>query len=387
MRVAYFGLVAALVAGIAAGVTPGTDLYVPAVGHGLGVIVDGVQAHWQADLWIFNPSTTHPATVNIYLLIRGQANPSPDVRSITVAPGQTSYLPDLVLNTFGNNNAFGGLRITSNVPVVATGRSYDANVTVVNKPLGSAGQFFSATPAALAIGPGDSTDIVGLDQDDFQVFGAWRSNLALVETTGNPVDLTVQRVDSDGTGMGSIPYHLDGRMVSQINYVLTAIVNTPGSNQRVRVRVTGGTGAVVVAASRINNNSGDPSTVEMVGQGRAGTYLCELNKTKYPTPLSFTVAGGAVTAIGSTIVFTNEDVAGCDAWLDALTGPLPQAVFYDDTGAFSFSVSNADRTVTVQVNATISVTGAVTGNATVTLAGAGSCSGTKTWSLVGARTQ
>src|SRR5208337_3137487 len=131
------------------------------------------------------------------------------------------YLPDIVFNTFGLDNTYGGLRITSsNVPVVATGRSYDANVTVVNKPLGSAGQFFSATPAAVAIGPGDSTDIIGLDQDDFQAFGTWRSNLALVETTGNPVDLTVQRFDSDGTVLGSIPYHLDGWMVSQINYVL-----------------------------------------------------------------------------------------------------------------------------------------------------------------------
>ena len=393
MRIAYLGLVAALVAGVAAGVTPGTDLYVPAVGHGLGVIVDGVQAHWQADVWIFNPSTGQIANVNIYFLLRGQANPNPQSQTITVNPGQTVYLPDIVLGTFGNSNAFGGLRITSNVPVVATGRSYDANVTVVNKPPGSAGQFFSATPASSAMGLGDSTDIVGLDQDDFQSFGDWRSNLALVETTGHPVDLTLERVNGDGSVVGSIPYHLDGYMVSQLNYALTSIVNTPGTNQRVRVSVTGGTGAVVVAASRINNNSGDPSTVEMVGQGRAGDYVCRIEKTNFPAPLKFSVGNGAVTALDTTIVFTDEDAGpSCTGGeLLRFSGSLPQPVFYDANGSFSFSVSNTDGsgiTVAVQVNGTISVTGAVSGSVTTTLSGTGAdhCDGSKTWPLVGTRT-
>jgi len=385
-------LVAILVAGSAAAVTPGTDLYVPAVGHGLGVIVDGVQAHWQADLWVFNPSGSTTASVNIYLLLRGQANPNPAVATVSVAPGATTYLPDIVLNTFGQDNTYGGLHITSNVPVVATGSSYDANVTVVNKPLGSAGQFFSATPAAMAIGLGDSTDIIGLDQDDFQAFGQWRSNLALVETTGNPVDLTVERYDSDGTLLGSIPYNLDGWMVNQINYVLTSIVNTPGTDQRVRVSVTGGTGAVVVAGSRINNNSGDPSTVEMVGQGRAGSYLCEVDKTSYPTPLTFTVSQGAVTAFDTTILFTNQDAGpSCVGELLRFAGPL-QPVYYDANGSFSFSVSNSNVNgigVTLQVNATISVTGGVTGTTTTTLSGTGSdqCDGTETWPLAGMKTQ
>jgi hypothetical protein len=392
LRRVAVGLAAALLAVGAGAVTPGTDLYVPAVGHGLGVTVNGVQAHWQADLWVFNPSTSQTATVNIYLLLRGQANPNPDVRTITVDPGETRYLPDIVLATFGDDNTYGGLRITANVPVVVTGRSYDANVTVVNKTQGTAGQFFSATPAAAALGPGDSTDIVGLDQDDFQGFGTWRSNLAFVETTGNPVDLTLERIDSDGTVLGTLAYHLDGRMVNQINYVLTSIVNTPGSNQRVRVSVTGGTGAVIVTASRIDNRSGDPATVEMIGQGRPGSYLCLVEKDAYPTPLSFTVADGAVTALDATILFTDEDAgAACIGELLRLSGPLPQPIFYGPDGSLSFSVSSSDFgiSVTLQVNATISVTRAVTGSVTTTLSGTGSdgCDATKTWPIIGARTE
>ena len=137
---------------------------------------------------------------------------------------------------------------------------------VTGKGQGTAGQFFSGVPADLAIGLGDATDVIGLDQDGFQTSGNWRSNLAFVETTGNPVDLTISRIDSNGTVLGSISQHLDGREVYQINYALTAIVNTTGTNQRIRVAVTGGSGRVITNASRVDNLTGDPATIEMLGE-------------------------------------------------------------------------------------------------------------------------
>ena len=93
----------------------------------------------------------------------------------------------------------------------------------------------------------------------------------------------------------------------------------------------------------------------------------------------------------ATVIFTDEDVASCTGGeLLLLSGPLPQPVFYDETGAFSFVVSNPNVGgvgVSLQVNATIGVTGQVSGSATTTLTGAGNCSGTKTWPLVGAKKQ
>jgi hypothetical protein len=380
-----------MLAGSVFATVPGVELYVPAVGHGLGQIVNGVQAWWRGDVWIFNPSTTQPATVDIFLLLRNQGNPNPTTRRITVNPGETRYLPDVVGTTFGLDNTFGGLRITSTIPVVVSGTSYDANVNVVAKGQGTAGQFFSGIPASFAIGLGDDTDVVGLDQDGFQTSGTWRSNLAFVETTGNPADLTIQRVNSNGTVLGSIPYHLEGYQVSQINYVITSIVNTTGTNQRIHVAVTGGTGRVIANASRVDNRTGDPATIEMVGGGRDGTYVCKVDKGNYDTPITLTVAGGTVMALDATIVFTDEDVASCSGGeLLQLTGPLPQPVFYDETGAFSFVVTNPNIGgvgVSLQVNGAISVRGQVSGTVTTTLTGAGACSGSKTWPLVGAKTQ
>jgi len=388
MRKAFLALSLVLFSGSVFATVPGMDLYVPAVGHGLGQTVNGVQAWWRGDVWIFNPSTTQAATVSIYLLLRNQANPNPAVRTITVNPGETRYLPDVVFNNFGLDNTYGGLRIVSSLPVEVSGRSYDANVSVVGKGQGTAGQFFSGVPADLAIGLGDTTDVIGLDQDGFQTSGNWRSNLALVETTGNPVDLTVSRIDANGTVLGSISQHLDGREVYQINYVVTAIVNTTGTNQRIRVAVTGGSGSVITNASRVDNRTGDPATIEMLGEGREGTYVCLQDKASYDTPVTLTVADGAITAVNATILFTAEDVATCGGWALVLSGPLPQPVYYDEGGAFTFSLSNPNVGgvgVSLQVNGTIDLRGEVTGTATTTLSGAGTCSGTKSWPLVGAK--
>jgi len=392
MRKTFAVLFLMMVAGSAFATVPGMDLYVPAVGHGLGAVSGGVQAWWRGDVWIFNPSTTQPATVDIFLLLRNQGNPNPAVRRITVNARETRYLPDIVFNTFGLDNTFGALRIVSSIPVVVSGRSYDANVTVVGKGQGSAGQFFSGVPAALAIGLGDATDIVGLDQDGFQTSGTWRSNLAFVETTGNPVDLTISRIDSNGTQLGSIGYHLEGRQVSQINYVITSIVNTTGTNQRIRVAVTGGTGRIIANASRLDNRTGDPATIEMVGGGREGTYVCKVDKTTYDTPITLTVAGGAVTALDATIVFTDEDVAACGdaAELVGLSVPLSQPVYYDETGAFAFVVTDPNVGgigISLQLSGTITVTGQVSGTATTTLTGAGTCTGSKAWAFEGAKLQ
>jgi hypothetical protein len=329
-----------LFAGLAGATVPGTDLYVPAVGHGTGAVSGGVAALWRGDVWIFNPSTTQSATVSIYMLLRNQGNPNPAVRTITVNPGETRYLPDVVYNTFGLDNTYGGLRVISTIPVVVSGRSYDANVTVTGKAQGTAGQFFSGVPADLAIGLGDSTDIIGLDQDNYQTTGLWRSNLAFVETTGYPVDLTVSRIDSNGTVLGSIAQHLEGRQVSQINYVITAIVNTYGSNQRIRVAVTGGSGRVITNASRMDNRTGDPATIESVMVYRVGRFegvvMDASSGTYVDGGIQLQISGGALTNYYGLagILCTNGDLWTLDFSPNAGT-----TVTINADGTFATSVS------------------------------------------------
>ncbi len=395
MKQALVTLFCLLLAGSSVAVMPGTDLFVPAVAHAQGF--GGAQ--WRADLWILNPSTSQTATVTVYLLLR-QPNPTPTFQQSTIGPGETSYFKDVVgSGLFQQSDASGGLRITSTIPVVATAESYDANITT-SKGTGSSGQFFGGVPAALAVGNGDATDLIGLDQDASADTGNFRSNLALVETTGggNTVSFVLDRLNGDGTLVGS--WACDGTNsacaplgpweVRQLNLVLSDFVPPTGANQRIRIRVTGGTGRLIAAASRIDNVTGDPSTIEMSGGGRVGTYVCKLARSDYETPLTLTVDQGAVTALDATILFTDVDVSSCAGQVLRLSGPLQQPAYYDDDGGFGFVVSNPNvggAGVTLSVSGTISVTGLVSGNASVTISGVAGCNGTKGWPFTGAKLQ
>jgi hypothetical protein len=377
------------VGGAALALDPGTDLFVPSVGHGQGQEINGVRAQWRADLWVFNPNS-QAATVDIFLLLRNQANENPDSRRVTVNPGEVRFLPDIILGQFGRDNTYGALRVTSNHPVFVTGSSYDANVKVDAKQrdVGTAGQFFSGVPATQAIGVGELADIVGLDQDGQQTAGIWRSNLALVETTGHSATLNIERLDGAGQSLGMIPVSLRPHEARQLDLVLTTINSTPGSNQRVRVKVMAGPGRVVTAASHIDNRTGDPSTVEMAGGGSDGAYLCKVDKTSYDTPITLQIANGTITHLEATIVVTDEDAgSACTGGeLLRLEQTLNPAVALED-GTFSVSVggSAGGTTVTLQLEGSVDGYGGIGGQVTTTLSGSPTCSGSKTWPLVGAR--
>ena len=388
MRKIALALACLVAAGTGLAVTPGTDLFVPAVAHGTGFN----QAQWRADLWIFNPSTSQAATVTVFLLLR-QPNPTPASQVVTVNPGETRYFQDVVgSGLFQQSNASGGLRLTSTVPVLVTAESYNSNVTT-SLGTGTSGQFFGGVPASLAVGVNDATDLIGLDQDGADTSGKFRSNLAIVETTGAVADLVLDRYDSDGTLLGS--YACDGTNaacpplgaweVRQLNLVLANFTPAIGTNQRIRLRVTGGTGRVIAAGSRVDNATTDPSTIEMSGGGRTGTYLCKLARIDYETPLSLTVDQGAITALDATILFTDVDVPTCDGQVMRLTGALQQPVVYDEQGGFGLTVGDSGLGVTLQLAGTITTTGTVAGSATVTLTGVSGCNGSKTWPFSGVK--
>jgi hypothetical protein len=145
-------------------------------------------------------------------------------------------------------------------------------------------------------------------------------------------------VDSNGTQLGSIGYHLEGRQVSQINYVITSIVNTTGTNQRIRVAVTGGTGRVIANASRLDNRTGDPATIESVMvymSGRfEGVVLDSSNSSR--------VDGGLQLQISSSALTNYSGVAGIPCGDFSYTtdfSPTSGSVTINPNGTFSTSVS------------------------------------------------
>src|SRR5664280_3191525 len=304
MKKVLMTLCFAIVAAAAFAVAPATDQYVPAVAHSDGF--GGAQ--WRADLWIYNPSATQVATAWVYLLLR-QPNVNPLFQQVTVNPGDTLYFKDVIgAGMFKQSNAAGGLHILSSIPVLVTAESYNANVTT-SKGQGTSGGFFGGVPASLGVGAGETTSVIGLDQDVSGITQGFHSNLALVETTGgsNTVNFVLDRIDSNGNLVGS--WACDGSNsacaplgpweVRQFDLVLQNFSPTFGGNQRIRIRVTGGSGALIAAGSRIDNTTGDPSTIDMWAFPRTGRFegivLDVATGTAVDGGLQLVIGGGALT--------------------------------------------------------------------------------------------
>ena len=355
----------AMMAGSAFAAVPATDQYLPALGHALGAAdVNGVRPWWRGDVWIFNPSATQSASVTIYLLLR-QANPNPTSQVITVAPGDTRYLPDVILGTFNADNTFAGLRFVSAIPVLVTAESYDANVTVVNKAQGTAGQFFAGVPANIALGVGDSTDMPGFDQDAAGTSGLFRSNLAVVETTGNTVNYNVQIYNSAGNLVGTKGYSLGARQVGQINTVITDVTGGTGTNERVHIAVTGGTGRMIAVGSRIDNRTGDPSTIDMISIHNWGIF----------EGVVFDAVTGTVVDGGMQLMISNQVLTNYNAVAGIPCG----------TGASAFSYTGDVSPDGGSSNVTIGANGTFTTSVSEPYSDGVSTIFTTTWTLNGTR--
>ena len=266
MRKLVLVLVMLAIAGAVLALPPAKESFVLSAGQGTG----SGTAQWRTDVWIYNPSTTQKATVDIFYLPRtsgSAANTSPTSRRVEVNAGATRELLQILATNFGLTGAnFGALRFLSDVDVVVTGRIYDANVKIQGQTnAGTAGQFFPGLASGLAIASGQFTDIVGLQQDT-----ASRSNLAFVEVTGNGANLKLERINDSGVVQATITDAIGAYGARQINKVLESLQGAATTNQRVRVTVTGGSGKVLVAASRLDQITNDPYTIEMTTTAGVG---------------------------------------------------------------------------------------------------------------------
>ena len=372
-------LVAALAAPVMA-VTPATDLYLPSVGHAQGACPGGVCSQWRSDVWIYNPSTSQSVTVTVAFLRRDTENTSPATQSVVVAPGEVKELADIIFGLFNLDGVYGALRFTAASEVVVTGRIYDANVQT-NKGTGTAGQFFAGMPAQLAIGNGEATKIIGLAQDTGNV---WRTNFGFVETSGNSATVEVKRLDATGGVLATKSYSLRAREARQ--FAITDIGGALGTNQQVQATVTGGSGRVIAFASRLDNRTGDPSTVEMVTKAVSASKATGRFDGVVLTSDALLIDGGVELDIDSTGVTGFAGISGLPCGADnyvvdfstTSASPIPIAGDGSFTGSVSIEYKDGS-TVFFTINWTLSgalADGVLNGTLrSVTSGGAGSWSG------------
>jgi hypothetical protein len=261
----------------------GTDVYIASAGQGEG----SGGSQWRTTLWMHNQSGA-AANCEVHLLWRDQANPNPQVYPLMVSAGEVRRVEDVFPTLFGVDG-FGALRVVCTEEVVVNSRIYNQ---VGSSQANTQGQFFSGVPSSFAIGIGESTDILGVNQASD---GDFRYNLGFVEVAGQTVDLKVELFRGDGTLLGTKYYSLHGREAKQVNVSNIGAGSKPCSNGRLHFTVNGGNGRVLVFGSSIASVSTDPSTFEMSMKAETSSSSGDITAVNAGAGLEGGGTSGAVT--------------------------------------------------------------------------------------------
>lgn len=251
-----------------------TSAIIPSVGH-----IPGLSSLWQSDIRLTN---TLSDMVRYQLTFTPSAGTSGSVKqtTVTVEPGGTTALDDIIRNWFGigslGDSAMGALEIkpldqpsgNSKVSVVASSRTYNQSSN------GTLGQYVPAIPFASFIGKsaGNVPNVMTLQQ--ISQSAQFRTNVGVVEGAGKPANVLLSIFDKSGTKLKDVPLQLAAGEQRQLNALLAANDITLDDG-RIEVKVTDGEGKVTAYASVVDNNTQDPLLVPgtLLGQPGASRYV------------------------------------------------------------------------------------------------------------------
>ena len=307
------GVLLVAAAGSALAGFAGTDLFIPMAGRGVGAY----PSNWFTTVYLHNPNEA-TVSVDLTFLERNMDNVATAPPKVTEAlsAGETRVFENIVETAFGKT-AYGAVRIQCAQKVVASARVFSKESA--DSPLTqSFGQDFAATPAAFAIGIGESTDILGgystLPYQD----SAARFNIGCVETTGLG-SATVRWVARDGAGQQQRSYDRVVPRLSQTQgFFHQYFDGIDLSNSRVSASVVNGSGRVICYGSLVTNDKEfpkpvqDPTTFEMV-------YPEAVLAGSAPDGIAGVTAGAGLTGGGDTGVVTMDVGAGAGIAVEADT--------------------------------------------------------------------
>jgi hypothetical protein len=197
---------------------------------------------------------------------------------IAIAAGQTVALDDVLGRWFGSGIGAAGnsgvLRIRALNAVAGTGRTLATSRLFNAGAFGSYGQFITAVPLSKFASASARQSLVALSQS-----GRFRTNLGVVEGTGNAAKVAVDVFDGHGSRVSTLIVDLGPGEHRQLG----ALLNETGvdlTNARVDLSVIAGLGKVFGFASVIDNLTGDPSFIPPVD-------------TSMPRARRYTIAGVA----------------------------------------------------------------------------------------------
>jgi hypothetical protein len=216
---------------------------------------DNGSSNFHSDVRLFNGGSSDVVANLTYYPID---NPDRAVSAapVTIRAGEMKVFDNIVPTLFNVNSGAGSLVVTTSSPssLVATGRTY---TRATNS--GTFGQFIPGIMPSEGLARGDRPlQMLQLEQSD-----QFRSNLGLVELTGNPAMLRVSLYVPDTKASPSIMVPLRGNEFTQLGRVIERFMGAGSQtyNARIAIEVVEGSGRVSAYASVIDNKSVDPTYV------------------------------------------------------------------------------------------------------------------------------
>jgi hypothetical protein len=218
------------------------------------VVVPGIAelnngaANFHSDMRIFNAGST---AADVTLAFTGASVPA---KTISIPAGAVASFND-TLKTLWDLTGTGGAVIattSADTPIVVTARTFSRD-----DKGGTYGQFIPGVTAQDGTGINERPlQVVQLEQSP-----NFRSNLGLVEVTGNPVDIEILGYQPGSKVAARYTTSLGAGEFRQLGAVFSQLGLGNVYNGRVSVSVTGGTGRVAAYGSVIDNRTQDPTYV------------------------------------------------------------------------------------------------------------------------------
>lgn len=210
--------------------------------------------NFHSDMRIYNAGRD-PVTVTLWYYDRGQSEPGQPPRQVTLAPGQVQSYDD-VLPALWPGLVGGGSIVATAPPessLVLTAQTYSRQPDG-----GTKGQFIPGVTFREATGLGER----GLEVLQLEQSAQYRSNVGVVEVTGQPAVIEITMYEPDAKVSASTQYSLKANEYIQFDRILQAIGNLGTVyNGRVSIRVIGGEGRVYAYGSTVDNRTEDPTYV------------------------------------------------------------------------------------------------------------------------------
>jgi hypothetical protein len=206
-------------------------------------------ANFHTDMRLYNSGTTSQKVTIAYT-----TPPVPAPVERTLAPGEVLSIDNTLLSLWNITNSGGAVLVTTDASsaLVVTARTFSRR-----DDGGTFGQFIPAVAPSDAVGLGERPlEVLQLEQS-----AGFRSNLGLVEVTGQPVDLEITATTPDSKTSAKVPQHLDGNQFLQLSSVFNRFGFTTVYNGRITIKVVGGNGKVSAYGSVVDNQTQDPTYV------------------------------------------------------------------------------------------------------------------------------